>query len=129
MKVEIKNQLSRTKLKVRLRKKTNPSLAQTIALALKTPAWNKYVKILSQPTKKYSSINLREIDQQTSMGDSVMIPGRVLSDGEITKKIRICSFGISKEALERLGKTRSEWVSILDEIKKNPKAEGVKLIK
>lgn len=70
-----------------------------------------------------------DIDKQTSMGDIVLVPGRVLAMGEITKKIRICSFGISKEALERLNKTRSQWVSILDEIKKNPKAEGIKIIK
>jgi len=121
--------MSRTKLKTRLHKKTNPSLAAAIFLALKTPAWNKYAKILSQSTQKQSSVNLEVIDKQTSIGDTVLVPGRVLSMGEITKKIRICSFGISKEALERLAKTRSEWVNILDEIKKNPKAEGLKIIK
>lgn len=120
--------LSRTKLKIRSRKKTSPELAATISLALKTSAWVKYVKLLSQPTKKHSSINLKKIDKQTSMGDTVLIPGRVLSSGEITKKIRICSFGISKEALENLSKTKSEWATILDEIKKNPKAEGIKII-
>ena len=70
-----------------------------------------------------------EIDKQTSMGDTVLVPGKVLSLGEITKKIRVCSFGISQEALEKLKKTRSEWVNILDEIKRNPKAEALKIIK
>jgi len=121
--------MSKTTLKERMHKKTNPGLAAAIYLALKTPAWLKLAKLLSQSTKKQSSVNLGEIDKQTSMGDSVLVPGRVLGVGEITKKIRICSFGISKEALERLSKTRSEWVYILDEIKKNPKAEGLKIIK
>ena len=58
-----------------------------------------------------------------------MIVGKVLSIGEITKKIKICSFGISNEALEKLKKTKSEWISIADEIKKNPKAEGIKIIR
>lgn len=121
--------VSRTKLKLRVHKKTNPKLAAAIFLALKTPAWSKYAKLFSQSTRKHSSINLEEIDRQTSMGDTILVPGKVLSVGEITKKIKICSFGISKEALERLSKTRSEWSSILDEIKKNPKAEGIKIIK
>ena|SRR3972149_7178277 len=121
--------MSKTALKVRIHKKTNPRLAAAIFLATKNPAWMKFAKLLSQSTKKHSSVNLKEIDKQTSLGDTVLVPGRVLSVGEITKKIRICSFGISKEALERLTKTRSEWISILDEIKKNPKAEGFKVIK
>jgi large subunit ribosomal protein L18e len=121
--------MSKTTLKERMHKKTNPRLAAAIYLALKTPAWLKLAKLLSQSTKKQSSVNLGEIDKQTSMGDSVLVPGRVLGVGEITKKIRICSFGISKEALERLSKTKSEWVYILDEIKKNPRAEGLKIIK
>jgi len=121
--------MSKTTLKERMHKKTNPRLAAAIYLALKTPAWLKLAKLLSQSTKKQSSVNLGEIDKQTSMGDSVLVPGRVLGVGEITKKIRICSFGISKEALERLSKTKSEWVYILDEIKKNPRADGLKIIK
>lgn len=124
-----RTQLSKTKLKGRIHKKTNPKLAAAIYLATKSPAWLKLAKMLSQSTRKHSSVNLEEIDKQTSMGDTVLVPGRVLSVGEITKKIKICSFGISKEALERLTKTRSEWVHILDEIKKNPRAEGLKIIK
>lgn len=124
-----KNVLSNTSLKSRVKKKTNPRLAAALFLAVKNPAWLKFAKILSQSTRKHSSVNLEEIDKQTSLGDTVLIPGKVLSVGDITKKIRICSFGISKEALERLTKTKSEWVSILDEIKKNPKAEGLKIIK
>jgi len=121
--------LSKTKLKIRMHKKTNPKLAAAIFLVLKNPAWNKYAKLLSQSTRNHSSINLEEIDKQTSLGDTILVPGKVLSLGEITKKIKICSFGISNEALERLKKTRSEWSSIVDEIKKNPKAEGLKIIK
>lgn len=124
-----RTQISKTRLKERIHKKTDPRLAAAIYLATKNPAWLKLAKMLSQSTRKHSSVNLAEIDKQTSMGDTVLVPGKVLSLGEITKKIKICSFGISKEALERLTKTKSEWVHILDEIKKNPRAEGLKIIK
>ena len=122
-------QISKTSLKKRIHKKTNPKLAAAIYLAYKNPSWMKFAKLLSQSTKKHSSVNLAEIDKQTSMGDTVLIPGKVLSIGEVTKKIKVCSFGISQEALEKLKKTRSEWINILDEIKKNPKAEALKIIK
>ena len=126
---KISRQMSKTRLKVRIHRKTNPRLAAAIFLATKSPAWLKLAKLLSQSTRNQSSVNLEDIDSQISMGDTVLVPGRVLSVGEITKKVKICSFGISKEAAEKLKKTKSEWVHILDEIKKNPKAEGIKIIK
>lgn len=120
--------ISKTTLKLRARKKTNPELEEAIRLATKNASWNKYAKILSQSTRKYSSINLKDIDNQATLGSTILVSGKVLSLGEITKKIKICSLGISEHAKEKLLKTRSEWVSILEEIKKNPKAEGIKLI-
>jgi large subunit ribosomal protein L18e len=121
--------ISKTSLKERIHRKTNPRLAAVIFLASKNPAWFKFAKLLSESTRKHSAVNLEQIDAQTSMGDTILVPGRVLGVGEITKKVRICSFGISKEAQENLKKTRSEWIHILDEIKRNPKAEGLKVIR
>ena len=121
--------ISKTVLKSRIRKKTSPATAVTISLATKSPAWIKYAKMFSMSTKKHSAVNLTEIDKQTSMGDTVLVPGRVLSVGDITKKVKICSFGISRQALEKLKKTKSTWCSIIDEIKSNSRAEGIKVLR
>lgn len=121
--------MSKRTLKSRIRKKTSPATAVTISLAAKNPAWMKYAKIFSMSTKRHSSVNLRDIDKQTSMGDTVLVPGRVLSVGDMTKKVKICSFGISQQALEKLKKTKSVWCSIIDEIKSNPRAEGMKVMR
>jgi len=124
-----KAKLSKTKIKSRIRKKTNPELAATISSAAKNPSWLKLAKLLSISTRLHSSLNLSDIDAKTATGDTVLVPGKVLSGGDITKKIKICSFGISAPAKEKLKKTKSEWVPILDEIKKNQKAEGLKILK
>ncbi|MBI2451924.1 50S ribosomal protein L18e [Candidatus Pacearchaeota archaeon] len=120
---------SRTKIKRHLRAKTKPELIETLKLALKNEKWNHIAKLLSYPTRKQSSINLSDIEKQTTPGDTVLIPGKILSKGEITKKVRICALGISETAKEKLKKTKSEYVSILEEINKNRKCEGIKIIK
>jgi len=121
--------ISRTKIKFRSRKKTNSSLVETIQLALKNKNWEKIAKILSSSTRNYSSINLSEIEKQTKAGDTVVIPGKVLSLGDLTKKVRICALSISKTAEEKLKSSKSEFVYISEEIKKNPKAEGLKVLR
>jgi len=124
----VKSIISKTKLKERAGKKTNPELAATILAIAKNPAWVKYGKIISSPTRKHPSVNLSNIDKKASAADTILVPGKVLSQGNLTKKVRICSFSISKSAKNKLKETKSEWVPIIKEIKENPRAEGIKII-
>ncbi|MCU0642044.1 MAG: 50S ribosomal protein L18e [archaeon] len=120
-------QMSRTRFKVRAERKLSPGMQEIMMLLRKNHAWAKHLKMLSMPAKMHVSVNLSEIDKMASVGDTVLVPGKVLSLGEIAKKVRICSFGISKSAREKLKKTKSQWVTIAEEIKANPKAEGIKI--
>ncbi len=121
--------VSRTHVKDKTKRKTNPILIETIFTARKNKNWFHLAHILSGSTSKFATINLSELDAKTTPGDTVVIPGKVLGSGNLTKKIRICALSASADTMEKLKKTKSEFVSILDEIKKNPKAEGIKIIK
>ena len=63
-----------------------------------------------------------------AFGLYVIITGKVLGSGNLNKKIRICSMSFSESAKRKL-KGKSEMVSVSDEVKKNPKAEGVKILR
>jgi len=121
--------ISKSKLKIRAERKTNPEVAETVLAAKKLAAWNGIGKMVSGSTRRYSSVNLSDIDKQTSAGDTVIIPGKVLGSGQLSKKVRICALGFSDSAREKLGKHKGEIVTILEEIHKNPKAEGLKVIR
>lgn len=122
------NKLSNTKLKFRIKRKTNPAVVEAIMLAKKNKAWNKLAKILSGSARKYSSVNLSDIDKESKAGDTIIVPGKVLALGELTKKVKICSLSLSNSAKEKLKASKSEFSSIADEIKRNTKAEGVKIL-
>ena len=123
-----KGKINKTLVKEHRRRKTNPQIVETILSASKQAKWLPIAKKIGGAARKYSSVNLKEIDKNTSTGDTVIIIGKVLSSGELNKKVRICALGISVSAKEKLKKTKSEYVSILDEIKANPKAEGIKIV-
>ncbi len=122
--------VSRTHIKFRTRQKTNPAVRDTIAAALKTKSktWHAVAQRLSAATRRYDSINLGKIDKVTTAGDTVIVLGKVLSSGDVTKKVRICALGFSAGARGKLKKTKSENVSLAEEIKKNAKAEEVKIL-
>ena len=121
--------ISNTKLRKRIEKKNSPKVVETLMFAKKNKEWNDIAKIISSSRRKYSYINLKEIEEKTSAGDTVVIPGKVLGKGNVSKKIRICALWFSESAREKLKENKGEIVTILEEIKKNPKAEGVKILR
>lgn len=123
------NKITKTKVKSRAKSKTSPVLKETIIAARKNVPWLPVAKLLSSSTRNQVSRNLNEIDKETKAGDTVIIVGKVLSTGELTKKLRIAALSASEKAQEKIRSQKSEIVSILEEITKNPKAEGISILK
>ena len=121
-------ELSRTKIKQRVRNKTNPTVNAVVREALKHKAWHTIAQLIASSTRKHVSLNVWQIDKLVSQGDIIVVPGKILAKGKLTKKIKICALGISAMAKEKLHESKSEFVPLLDEIKRNPKAEGVKIL-
>ena len=121
---------SKTKIEKQSWKKNNPFLVETIRAAKKTGSdfWLQVAGILSGPRRSKTEINLNEIEKSTKEGDSVVFPGKILSQGEISKKIAVIAFGFSEKAREKLLKNKSHVLSILEEIKKNPEAKGLRIL-
>ena len=60
--------------------------------------------------------------------NKVLIVGKILGSGEIDKKISVSALGFSKKAEEKLKKAWCDFKLIKQEIEKNPKLKGVKII-
>ncbi|HEA46666.1 MAG TPA: 50S ribosomal protein L18e [Candidatus Pacearchaeota archaeon] len=120
---------SKTKIEKQALKKRNPEIVETIRAAKKKEKWLKIAGILSGPRRKMPNLNLTEIDKDSKEGDTVVVPGKVLSQGEINKKIKVVALGFSEKAREKLMKSKSNPTDILEEIKKNPDAKGVKILR
>ncbi|MEK6833360.1 MAG: 50S ribosomal protein L18e [Nanoarchaeota archaeon] len=120
---------SKTKISKQLERKSNSVLAETIMEAKKNDAWVGIAGILSGPRRNRICINLEKISKNSKAGETIVIPGKVLSQGEIDKKIKIVALNFSEKAKEKLLSAKCEVVSILNEMKLNPSAKGIKIIK
>jgi large subunit ribosomal protein L18e len=120
---------SKTQIEKQLQNKNNPVLVETLIAAKKNEKWNEVASALSCPRRKRTQLNLKEISKESKTGETIVIPGKVLSEGEIDKKIKVVAFNFSEKAKEKLLKSKCEVLSILDEIKKNPEAKGLRILK
>ena len=111
---------TKTKIDKQIQKKSNKELVETIIAAKKKDKWLKVARILSGPRRKAISLNLGQINENSKDGETIIIPGKVLSQGEISKKIKIVALSFSEKAKEKLLKSKTPSLSIIEEIKKNP---------
>ena len=82
-------------------------------------------KELAKPKRRWPSVNLKDIDMVK--GD-VLIAGKVLSAGVLTEPKKIVAWGVSEKALEKIKEAKGTFVSIIDEVKKNPELNGYDIL-
>lgn len=120
---------SQTKIEQQLKRKTNPQLVETIIKAKKNPKWIEVASLLSGSRRKNINVNLNKINNESKAGETIVVPGKVLSLGEINKKIKIVALNFSEKAKEKLKKAGCDVLNINQEIDKNKNARGVKILK
>ena len=120
---------SKSQIEKQLTKKTNPELVKTIIEAKKKKNWLGVAAVLSSPRTRRININLNKINDEAKEGETVIIVGKVLSQGELNKKVKVVALGFSEMAKEKILKAKGETLTILEEIKKNPDAKNVRFLK
>ena len=86
--------------------------------------WKKVAKELEKSTRQRRKINLFQIEKYSKDGDTIIVPGKVLATGELTKKVKVAAWNFSESAQEKL----KETITIQELMKKNPKGNKIKIL-
>ena len=116
--------INKTKIEKRMQKKMDSSLVETIIKLKKT---NPVVaKELARPKRRWPAINLKEI---AMVDGDVLVAGKVLSAGELEGAKKIVAWSASEKAISKMKEVKANFVSIVDEMKKNPELNGLNMVK
>ena len=118
-------EISKTKLNRRTQRKTDTRLVATIELAKKNNLLD-LAKKLSTSTRQHTKLSLDGLNKIKE--DKIILIGKVLGQGEVTKKCSIAALGFSEQAKEKLKKAGCEIKTFKQMIEENKKLEGVKII-
>lgn len=118
---------SKTLIEKQLKKKRNSVLVETVIACKKNEAWRGVAALLSGSSRTRRPTNLDKINNADSK--IVVIAGKVLSVGNLDKKIKIVALNASESAIVKINKAGSEFSTILDEIKSNPEFKDAKILK
>ena len=93
----------------------------------KVNLWKRLEYELSKSSRNRREINLYKIDQYARDGETVVVPGKVLSEGELNHKVNVAAWKFSGKAKEKINK-KGKAISIKELIKENPKGKRVRII-
>jgi len=90
--------------------------------------WNRIAEELARPTRQRRIVNLSRINRYTKENENIIVPGKVLSSGDLDHKITIAAWQFSEQALDKIRKSNSKAVLIADLVRENPKGKGIRII-
>lgn len=98
-----------------------------LSIEQKVPLWKRIATELEKPTRNKRVVNLGRINRYAKQDETVLVPGKVLSAGELTQKVIVCAHRFSVEAQRKIQK-KGKTLTIKELMKQNPKAAKVRII-
>lgn len=86
--------------------------------------WKYVYWLASKPRRTRVSVNLAKIDKYSAVSENVVVPGKVLGVGSVSKSLNIAAIEYSKDSIRKLKEAKCNVVEISDMMKK----ENVKII-
>ena len=70
----------------------------------KVNIWRTVAEQLSRPTRISRRVNLAKLEAHANNGEVIIVPGKVLGTGDLTKKITVSAWRFSDSAFEKINK-------------------------
>ncbi|MGK0208783.1 MAG: large subunit ribosomal protein L18e [Patescibacteria group bacterium] len=116
--------ISKTKIEKRMQQKKDNTLIETIIKLKKTNP--ELAKDLARPKRRWPGVNLKELSHVE--GD-VVVPGKVLSAGDLSVEKRIVAWSFSEKARTKIAENNGTAILITEEIIKNPELNGLSIVR
>ena len=114
--------------------KTNPLLIDLINQLKKEaqennkPMWKDVALRLQKSSKNWPVVTLKRIDQHVHEKETALVPGKVLSTGELTKKIPVAAWNFSDKAKQKITDAGGKTMTIEELLKKNPEGKNIRIV-
>ena len=92
------------------------------------PVWRAVARKLDTPRHKARPINVGHLERIAKAREIIVIPSKLLAEGDLTKPLTVVALGWSAEAGRKVIAAGGQLKSLDDAFHENPKGTGVRLI-
>lgn len=90
--------------------------------------WKRILEDLQKPTRQRREVNVYKIEKCAQEGETVIVPGKVLSLGTISKKVNVAALNFSAEARKKIMDAQGKALSIRELLQQNPQGKNIKIM-
>ena len=114
--------------------KTNPNLVTLIerlrkeSFQNKAPVWRDVADRLIKPRQYWAEVNLSRIERFAGDDETIIVPGKLLGAGAISKKVTVAAFKCSEAAKDKIARAGGKSMSIEELLASNPKGANVRIM-
>ena len=117
-----------------INRKSNSDLVKTVTELKKAarendaPLWKSIALKLESPSRNWPSVNISKLEFNVDKNSKVLVPGKLLGAGNITKKMTVSAYSFSESAKIKVEAAGGKCLSYNEFIKSNPKGTDVVVI-
>jgi len=102
--------------------------ARAAARTSKKPVYRRAVKLLSKKTNQLVEVNVGKLEAISPEDGVLLVPGKVLGEGEVSKKLHVGAVAFSASAVQKIGSAGGEALQIKEFVAKYAEGKGVLLV-
>jgi len=91
------------------------------------PIWSTVAERLERSRHGVLPVNVGHLERLTESGETVLVPGKLLAEGRLSKKLTVAAFAYSKEARTKIHAAGGVAISVHDLLRTKPDGAGVRL--
>ena len=92
------------------------------------PIWGDVAEKLARSRHQHPPVNVGHLDRLVEADQTVVVPGKLLAAGRLSKSITVAAFHYSEEARSKIHSAGGRALSIHELLKAKPDGSGVRLL-
>ncbi len=97
------------------------------ALKEKSLFWRRIAEDLEKPSRQRRNVNVYKINKYAQEGETVVVPGKVLGTGDLSRKVEVVAFSFSAEAEKKINE-KGKAIKLNELLKNNIKPSKVRIL-
>jgi large subunit ribosomal protein L18e len=91
--------------------------------------WRDIALRLEKARANWAEVNLSRLERYASEGDVVVVPGKVLGSGALSKRLTVAAYGFSESAKVKIEAAGGRNLTLLELVREMPQGTGVRLMR
>jgi large subunit ribosomal protein L18e len=103
-------------------------VSQLEGKAIDSAFWRRVLSDIKKPSRRRREVNVYKINKYAKDGETVLIPGKVLSLGDISRSVDVAALNFSNGARKKIIDAKGKVLTIKELFEQNPEGKKVRIL-